>query len=275
MRLVRSSVFAALFALVFSGPNYAQSAVDPLLDALEIDRLIAVMREEGLSYGEDLRRDMFPGSGQNRWTALVGEIYAQERMAGLVVETLQSELGQINVEPLVAFFSSDVGQRIINLEIDARRALLDPDIETATREQWAREADENSDRLDALRRFVTVNDLVESNVVGALNASFAFYNGLADGGAPGFNLTDEEMLRDVWQQEAEIRDETEIWVFSYLNLAYQPLSVTDLNAYIAVSETPEGAALNRALFAAFDKLFVGISRDLGFAASQFVAGEDI
>ena len=58
-------------------------------------------------------------------------------------------------------------------------------------------------------------------------------------------------------------------------MAYRPLSDDEIAAYTALSETPEGQALNTALFATYDAMFVTISRDLGLAAAQFMAGEDI
>ena len=129
--------------------------------------------------------------------------------------------------------------------------------------------------LDRLHAFSDANDLVESNVIGAMNSNVAFYFGLIEGGALGFEMTEEQVLSDVWGQEESIRLETETWVYSYLALAYQPLDPDDLDAYTAFSLTPEGQALNNALFAAFDTLFTGISRNLGFAAARYMIGEDI
>ena len=79
----------------------------------------------------------------------------------------------------------------------------------------------------------------------------------------------------MWAQEEDIRADTEEWVYSYLALAYDPLSNEDIEAYIALSRSDEGRALNRALFGAFDDLFVDISRRLGMGASRFLVGEDI
>ena len=130
-------------------------------------------------------------------------------------------------------------------------------------------------RLALVGRFIDVNGLVDFNVSGALNANYEFYFGLVDGGAFPFEMTEEQVLADVWSQEDEIRAETEDWLYSYLAMAYEPVSDADLTAYIDMSETAAGKALNQALFAAFDVLYRQISRDLGLAAAQMVAGEDI
>ena len=76
-------------------------------------------------------------------------------------------------------------------------------------------------------------------------------------------------------QAFAIRSDTETWVYSYLSMAYQPLADSDLEAYVALSETEAGRVLNRALFEGFDQMDVAISRALGTAAARFMAGEDI
>jgi hypothetical protein len=48
-----------------------------------------------------------------------------------------------------------------------------------------------------------------------------------------------------------------------------------MEAYIAFSETPAGATMNAALFAAYDELFGAISHDLGRAAAEMLSGQDI
>ncbi|MEO1197571.1 MAG: hypothetical protein AAFX45_15570, partial [Pseudomonadota bacterium] len=120
-----------------------------------------------------------------------------------------------------------------------------------------------------------VNDLIGSNLMGAMNSNYAFYQGLNDGNGLPEELTEEQMLTNIWEQEDEVRQETETWVYSYLAMAYQPLSDDDVEAYIALSESDEGRALNRALFESFDAMYSTISRALGLAAAQYIVGQDI
>jgi hypothetical protein len=233
------------------------------------------MREEGRDYAGDLADDMFPGRGGRRWQDEVSAIYDTERMRREMEREMAARLDPDETARLTEFFESDLGRRIVGLEISARRALLDPAVEE-TAEQAAGELEASGDpRFEMLRAFVEANDLVEMNVVGALNSNWAFYQGLDAGGAFDGRLTEEQMLRDVWGQEDQIRAETREWVYSYLGLAYGPLSDDDLATYTELSETPAGEALNTALFAAFDAMFTRISRELGLAAATFMAGEDI
>lgn len=266
-----------ILALLGSLPLRAgpPEGLDTLLDALAVGDLVEIMREEGLAYGADLEAEMFEGRGGDRWDAAVAQIYDGARMARILRESLAAELTGTDLTPLIVFFTSQDGARIVSLELSARRALLDEAVEQASIERLEEMQADQDPRLDLIGRFVEANNLVEANVAGALNSNFAFYTGLADGRAFDFDLTEEQMLEDVWGQEPEIRQETEEWLYSYLAMAYAPLSDAAMENYIAMSETPEGRALNAALFAGFDVAFTTISRELGLAAAQFIAGQDL
>ncbi|TCP40893.1 DUF2059 domain-containing protein [Rhodovulum marinum] len=266
-----------VFLLSLALPAKADSAarLDALMGALGVQDLVGIMREEGMEYGDELEEEMFPGRGGDRWDAAVARIYDGGRMTQDLRGALERELTDSDLDSLIAFFTSKTGARIVSLELSARRALLDPEVEEASMERLEEMQADDEPRLDLIERFVEANNLVEANVTGALNSNLAFYMGLADGRAFDFELTEEQMLADVWGQEPDIRDETREWLFSYLAMAYAPLADETLEDYITLSETPEGNALNAALFAGFDVAFTRISRELGLAAAQFIAGQDI
>jgi len=180
------------------------------------------------------------------------------------------------IAEIAAFFGSPRGQRILALEIEARRALLDKAVEAAAAVTVERMRAANDPQIALLERFAALNDLVEQNVAAALNASFAFYQGMNDGGAFGTGaMTEAEMLAAVSAQEADIRAETESWLYPFMALAYLPLPEDDLRAYLAFSETAAAGKANSAVFAAFDEVFGGIARDLGWAAAAVLAGQDL
>jgi hypothetical protein len=266
-----AAVLAAL--LPWIGPAHADA--EALFDALGMPEIIEVMREEGVDYGETIRADLLGGQGGAGWTETVAGIYDVESMRREMLEGFEARLDGVALEPLLAFFESERGQRIVALEVDARRALLSDEVEEAAKAAASDLESEDPDRLALLTDFVEANELVESNVIGALNSNYAFYTGLAAGDAFDEDLSEADILSDVWSQEEAIRNDTEEWVYSFLNLAYDPLSDEDVAAYTALSRTPEGKALNRALFGAFDDLFVDISRRLGEGAAGILAGQDI
>jgi len=271
MRAGLITAAVAFFAVPW--PAAAQTG-DPraLFEALRLGDVIEIMRREGLAYGESIEDDLFPGQGGAVWEDAVARIYTGDRMEERVADDFAAALGDADIGPAMAFFTSDRGKKIISLEIDARSALEDEAVETAAR---AAVQDLPATRLDRIESFIESNDLVEQNVTGTMNANYAFYEGLAEGGALLPGLTEDQMIADVWAQEPEIRSDTRDWLMAYLGLAYQPLDAAAIDAYIAFSRSPAGRTLNRAIFAAFDGLYNDISRDLGVAAAGFMQGEDI
>jgi len=251
--------------------------VADLLAAFQMPEVIAILREEGLAYAETLDADLLGGRGGPGWERATARIYDAARMEARFAEIFAAALPadeDLRAQAL-DFFASDRGQRLITLENEARRAMLDDDIDEAARDHAAARREADDPRIALIGRFIAVNDYVESNVAGGLNANFAFYLGLRDSGTAAFDLPESEMIANVWSQEQVIRDDTEEWLYAYLFMAYQPLPDDDLRAYIAFSETPAGQAVNRALFSAFDTLFNAISRSLGEEAGRVLSQRDL
>lgn len=261
-------------------PAQAQR-VTALMQVMGLDEIIAIMREEGLAYGAELERDMLAGEGGSTWEMQVDRIYDVDKMTALVRRQFIAAFGSADPEPLVAFFEGKTGEQIVALEIAARRAFMDEDVEEAARaafRQVAPDLEARSPRnidphLSAIEAYIEVNDLIGFNVMGALNANMLFYRGLVDGGA--MEMSEADIVSDVWAQEDDTRAETREWIYSFLMLAYEPLAPEQINAYADLSKTESGRAMNRALFEAFDLMYGELSRALGAAVAGQMLGEDL
>jgi len=271
----RLATFATL-AFTAVTPAFAQqSDSDELFDLLRMSEILEIMRLEGVGYGDTIGQDLFGGEPSADWDRQVERIYTFDRMVEVVRDDFASSLEGVDVDPMLTFFGSDQGQMFITLEISARRALLDDAVEEASKDAAAIAAADEDERYMMVGEFVESNNLIEANVAGALNSNLAFYEGLVDGGAFQGTLTEEQILTDVWSQESDIRENTTEWIYSFLFLAYQPVEDTDLEAYIAFSQSEAGVAFNRAMFTSFDRLFVGISRELGRAAANEMTSTEL
>ncbi len=253
------------------GPT--QGSRGALIDALGIPALLDVMRSEGQSYGVELGVDFLPDGGGATWGAVVMRLYDPVKMRMSVAQALEDGIPAQHLDPLLAFFNSATGKRIVEQEILAREAFLDAAAEEAARATFRDASDAQADRLALLKEYVAINDLVEFNVAGALTANLRFYRGLVEGGA--IEMSEEEMLAEVWEQESEIRADTEEWLMSYLLMAYAPLSDAEVGEYVALSGSEAGQALNRALFVGFDAMYADLSYALGLAVAQQMKGEDL
>jgi len=275
--MLRPLTFAATLSLGATAAA-AQDAptADALFDALGMPEIIEIMALEGEGYGESLAEGMFPGrSDSAEWEQTVSVIYDPERMEQEVRAAFAQELDGVDIAPMYDFFASDLGEKIVSLEVSAREAMLDPSVEEASGDVAASAVEAGGPRIDQIDTFIEVNDLVERNVVGGMNSNYAFYLGLSDGGGLQVPMSAEDLLRDVWIQEPQIRQDTTEWLYSFLLLAYQPLSDDELAAYIAFSESEAGQDRIRASFNAYNDMFDEISHAMGLAASRYVGGQEL
>lgn len=264
----------ALVLAPLAFPSFAatESELDRLFEAMGIPELITLMGEEGRQQAGDIETDMLGGRGGASWQDAVERIYDEARMAEVFRGDFDAILSEFDIAPLLGFYSTETGEQIVTLELAAREAFLDPAIEAAAEEAVREMRLDDPARADLLAEFVARNNLVDLNVMGGLNSSLAFYEGLTAG---GFDMSQAEIMEEVWAQEPFIRDDTDTWIHAYLGLAYDPLTDAELLEYTELTQTEAGRALNRALFEGFDRVFVEISRDLGVTAAGFTLGEDL
>jgi hypothetical protein len=270
---------AAMTAPVLVLAQTQQSHPDAasLAEMIDINALIDVMRAEGRDNAVGVDKDLLDGQGGAAWKLAVDRVYEPGKLRAVFDASLTRELKDApEVRSAMAdFFGSDLGKRIVGLEIAARRTLLDDSAEDAAKTVWNKAFEANSPRAKQIEHFAKINDLIESNVMGALNSNLAFFKGLSAGGAFEEAMPEDEMVAQVWAQEGDIRADTADWLYPFLMLAYQPLSDAEFEKYIAFSETPAGKKINAAIFAAFDDMFVQLSTELGTSAAMLMAGEDI
>ena len=240
-----------------------QQSYEELWDLLAMPEMISILHDEGVSMA--LRADFgFLGrEGGQRWEAAVQAIYDEGALADEVHAAVEQHFAGLDLTALCAFYKDREVQLIIDKEIAARRAFMDLEFEQAARERWLR--GENSDQLDdTIRDHIEQNDLIELNVMGALNSNFAFLSALSQSLPDDVgHMTEHDILSQVWTQEVDIRTDTTEWMYAYLHTAYQDIDPAVLERYVSFLNSPSGRALNNAIFAAFDAVYVHLSSDLG------------
>ncbi len=275
MRQVFSFAVAVAFAVMSFVPVTRAAGEDlaALIDALRIDDTVEIMRKEGLRYGSELGGEMLPGVNPQTWSDQVARIYDTDKMARVVTQGFETALEGEEISELVAFFTSETGQEIVALELSAREAFLNDDTEMAAMDAYEIARDDNTALFQQVETLIADSDLVDYNVMGALNSNLMFYRGLADGGA--FEMSEDDMLADVWSQEGEIRDDSEGWLGAFLLLAYQPLEEEELAAYAEFYRSDQGRVLNAAIFEAYDQMYEELSYLLGQAVAQQMRSQDL
>ncbi|SFR17534.1 DUF2059 domain-containing protein [Poseidonocella sedimentorum] len=242
---------------------------------LRMDDTIEIMREEGLAHSADLGAEMLPGGADGAWALTVETLYGMEVLRGHTRSAMYAAVAEDDLGPLVDWFGTELGQRIVGLEISARTAQLDEDVETAAEQVFLERSAAGDPRVDQIARFIAAGDLVEANLAGSLNANFRFYQGLIEGGGDAVRLSEQQALATVQAQAEEIRADTLMWLNAFLYMSYQPLSDAEMEAYLEFMESPDGALLTRALFAGFDAMFAETSYALGLALGRQMGAVDL
>lgn len=242
-----------------------------LIELLRLGDVVHLMRQEGLIFGAELGQELLPKALVGQWAARVSDLYDTDKMEQVVEAGFGEVLQHVDCAKIIAFYDSALGQRIVSGEVSAREAFLDKPTEDAAR---ARVSDRTVNaRLTQIGLFIETNDLVEYNVAGALNANYMFYRGLTQGGM--IQMSDAEILAEAWAEEDATREDSISWLYAYLDEAYAELSLEELKTLTDFAATPEGQALNRALFQGFDRMYAQLSLGLGLAIASLGQYEEL
>ncbi len=252
------------------------ASVETLLDLVGMDESYVIMSEAGQRDAQQLEEDLFASSGAGAWQTIIADLYHPDELraaftSGFAFDRMDDD----TLSDAISFWGSDLGQRIVEAELTAWDAMSDEEIEELANEIYFQRVADNDPRLPILERFTEVNDFVDLNVAGALNSNFAFYRGMADGGAYQFDMPQDMMLAEVMGQEPEIRENAILWLYSFQLMAYDNLSDADIEAYIAFSESEAGQTYNAAIFQGYDNVFETMSYRLGMAAAIFMTGDEL
>ncbi|MBS1302768.1 DUF2059 domain-containing protein [Loktanella sp. SALINAS62] len=273
LRALRRQLTAVIIGFVAT--TAAADTIDSMFDAMRMDEMVDLLRDEGLDYGTDIAEEMFTGPPSVAWAAAVDAIFD----AGTMAETLRARIGdgldKAEIAQIAGFYQSELGQQLVALEMSARKAMLDPSIEEAAMQAATEAVVAGGPRIEMMKSYIKDNGIIEAEVASNMNASVAFYVGLLDGGAVSASVTEQDILNDVYSRQDDIRDDVMARIHAYLFLAYRPLSDAQLDQYIHFAQSASGQALNAAMYDAFDSYYIDASRQLALAAAAQMQGADL
>lgn len=258
--------------------SYARQAPDlhRMLVSMGVYDVLSIMSVENLRGANEVEEQLFPGMGGAGWHSVAAELNSPDRLIYLFEQAFdETALSTEDIATTQAFIDSESGTRLIEGELAARRNFLEEGAVAAARDALVAAATAHDPRLLLLERLSDATGLIDRNVDSALSLRFALFRGLIAGGAFDNEVSDGIMLSEVYSSESELRYAAAEWLFAFQLEAYSNATDEDLEAYIAFKEHPAGRALNAALFAAFDDMLIDLSYDLGYAAADFMGGEDI
>ncbi|WP_417255547.1 DUF2059 domain-containing protein [Celeribacter halophilus] len=242
---------------------------EQLMQAMLFGEVVDVLCEEGQGMAEDFVAAGY-GVPKPVWEDMLGRLYDPDVMARAFHDAMADSLEGADLAPMIAFYHSDLGKRIARLELDTRKTLSGEAAQLAAGEAWA-ELEPGSKRAELIEDYVQTNELVEMNVVGAMNSDIAYYQGLWSAGFESDQgVSDSEILNEIWASEPEVRADVSEWVYGFSTMAYDSLTDEEFAEYIAFSRTEAGQRLNHALFASFDAVYEQLSRGLGAGTARLM-----
>jgi len=245
----------------------AQGAQD-LSRSLRLPELAQILAEEAMKAAQEIDAEMLAGQGGPIFATQIEAINDPATLVDEVAQSMADALSDPDQTALLVFTDSDQGQRAIDLELAARRAFIDPEVE-----DFARAQAEDSPHADAIDRLIAAGDMIGQNRDTTILTTEAFYRGLREGGA--LDLTDAQITDLAREQASDGDADTRAWLEAYFALAYSPLSAADMDVLVAFWETDVGLRFSDALYDAFDAAYGARWFAMGQAAALFLSAEDI
>ncbi|WP_265500735.1 hypothetical protein [Paracoccus beibuensis] len=254
------------------------SPSDRVWQALDLQMIMPILRDEAVAEAADMEADGLIAGAGKPWAEAVADVHDVARLEGLFREGIAAALSAADPSAIdrgLAFQESGLGRRLLDLELAARRAMLDDEVEAQARDGFARALARGDLRAQQVLRLIDEADLVAPNVTGALNASLAFSRGFEEAGGFDMPLSEEQLLAETLAQRGQIEVETAEWLRSYLLLSYSSLSDAEMETFIRYASSREGRAVAQVLFGAFDRVLQRTSFELGLAAALRLQGREL
>ncbi len=257
--------------VVWSTVAWADQSVRDLSRALQLPQMARVLQRTGLEFGLGFDEGWLDGQGGALWQDRVGSIYAPGRYLEGFEQALDRHLSPEQRHALLSYYVTPRGQQAVALERAAFAAYQDPDVSDAA-QMMAAGIDSSDPLVQAAGRLIAALDLVERNTAASINSQLALLRGLDQAGASGFGSAAQAQ---VWAQEPEIRADAAEWLAGFYVLSLQPLSAEARDAYVHISESPAGLALNAALFEGYVAVNRQMSRELGAALAAALTASSL
>jgi hypothetical protein len=190
--------------------------------------------------------------------------YAADRLREEVKNQLSAALGRRDVNSVLAWLSTELGQRLTALEEKSGEVS-----EYLQRQENAQLAAQSvpPQRLQLIRRFTKAIRIGEASAAMAINTTVGITHG-ASMVSPHMKASEvSELKRMLGEHKAKLTQLYEEQSVAQFAVIYQSISDRDLKKYVAFAESPAGrryhAATIRAMDVALTKAATEIGREIG------------
>jgi len=237
---VRKSIFSAIVVAIASLFALAAAAAEradyrQFLEVTGFDVAITSM-QQGAMAGPGIAGDAPDAFGQ-QYVVLAERVFDPEVMLARAVEMMSAILPEPLLDHGVAFYGSDLGQRLVAAENESH--MTDDDMRYAAGEEIvARLGDSAPERLEDYRLMMEAIGGVDASVRAVIEVQYRYLLAAIAAGSVEIDLSPAELRTLLEDQIPEIRDN--VAVFSMLGAAYtyRDFSDADIRAYREALENP-------------------------------------
>ena len=238
------------------------SVYDELYEALNLNDIVKVIRDEGLEEATLTAEIYLKSQSQTvKFNSQIQNLYDITYLSNFLLEGISTAILEKDVQELLLFYKSPLGAQVARLEASARLAISDDAVESMAIEIAKSAKTKDKIRYKQLEKNMKEMKLVEQNIKGALESQYGFLMELSK--ATDINLSQDQILLLLSSSEEDLRKEVTAWIMGYSYLAYKPLNDEHLNSYLDFLATTSGKALNETLFNVFNELSFKTSSAIG------------
>lgn len=249
-------ILATLAALALAGPIQAATLaeIQRYWNATQLDRYVEILSDGGVDYGVSLDDYYLLGKGGADWKVRVEVIYDPDRLSDEMKSEVRAELEPLDLTDALAFFESELGQRIVSAEYAALDALSHADVWEATQRMMVA-PDAILPRREALfGRLMDAGGYLDTALASQLNGQIAFIQGLTSHGAFAGIMAEREMMDWLAGEEPTMRAALYDWTRALFYLSYKGFDDHELEQLVTVIEQSDVIGVTSAVYRGIDRV---------------------
>ncbi|MCP5071724.1 MAG: hypothetical protein GY947_00305 [Rhodobacteraceae bacterium] len=240
---MKQIVFAAVFTLF--GAVHA-FAIEPqkmreVLELIGFDHAVAFTHRSIKSAGQ--RAGGENADFQRAWDEAAEDVFSIDKVFELLVQTNAESFSEADYDELMLYFSDGLGRRVTDLENAAQSVEGQAEMADIGMKLVAKLFDENPERLRQIKSMNDELDTEENAVAAAMNFGYALMVGMTSAQGKPSEMTDEEILNQLRQQEPALRSRIRESLMLSTAYTYRDLTNEDMDAYIGFLQSPVGRKL--------------------------------
>jgi hypothetical protein len=204
------------------------------------------------------QKPQFSNRDYRALSLMVAKAFNADRMIDTVRNHIHTRLTVSDVQAVLAWLNTPLGQRITRLEEEASS----PEA-LSERRRAAGAAEEPPDRVERIRRLDRAVRATDAAAGSAQNLQVAMLMAMTAAMNPDLRPTFDAVVAEARRRSEQVRPVLEKRAFEQLQSIYRPLTNEEIDQYILFAESESGKRYHAVVLPAVQEATLNASRDLG------------